>query len=102
MRKTYSVFLILFFLLRSFFPAAQLNTAHLKTSAATGMLLKEEQERFFDHLNKIPVDPAITDSLSGYIESETENIRLFIMSGISLSDPEKEKAMKSLIYFLKR
>src|SRR5258705_759955 len=99
MRKTCSVFFVLLFLLGSFFPAAQLNTAaHLNTSGATVM---QEQERFFGHLNKISFDPGMMDSLSGYIESETESIRSFIMSGISLPDPEKERAMKSLVYFLK-
>ncbi|HMK27423.1 MAG TPA: hypothetical protein VK483_15430 [Chitinophagaceae bacterium] len=102
MRRTCSVFFILFFLLRSFFPAAQLNAvSHLNKTSATLILLKEEQERFLGHLDKTSFAPGMMDSLTGYIESETESIRLFIMSGISLTDPEKEKALKSLVYFLK-
>ena len=102
MRRTYSVFFVLFFLLRSFFPAAQPNrTTRLNKSATIVILLKEEQEKFLNSLTKISFDPGIMDSLSGYIESETEGIRNIIMSGISLSNPEKERAMKSLVYFLK-
>src|SRR6266404_5065820 len=97
MRKTSLIYFVLFFLLRSSFLSAQLNTS----AAATVMLLKDEQEKFLPHLHKISHDPGIMNNLSGYIESETNGIRSLIMSDISLPDYEKAKAISSLVYFLK-
>ncbi len=97
MRKISLIYFVLFFLIRPYFISAQLNTS----AAATVILLKEEQEKFLPYLDKISCDPGSMISLSGYIRSEADSIRLHIMSDISLTDPEKAKAIKSLVYFLK-
>ncbi|HLG38403.1 MAG TPA: hypothetical protein VI461_02005 [Chitinophagaceae bacterium] len=64
------------------------------------MVLKEEKTRLLDSINYIDNDLDITNGLSRIIESETDSVYLFITSDTSLSTTEREKAIRSLVYFM--
>jgi hypothetical protein len=98
MRKLILYFFALLLLLQPFYLVAQSSTPIAARSAV--FLLKEEQDKFFQKLNYISVDSSIVYGLSGFIKSETDSIYSFILSDNALSSLEKEKALRSLGYFM--
>jgi len=68
-------------------------------SSAT-KVLKEEQEIFFQQLDHISIDSAIVQKLSLSVRLEINNIYLFIISEAAVTAAEKEKAIRSLAYFI--
>lgn len=93
MGKIYSYFFVLL-LLQPFFPAAQ-------SAVPVNRILKEEKAGLLRQLNSISTDSAVVYGLPRLISSEADNIYSFIMSGVALSAVEKEKAIRSLGYFMK-
>ena len=74
------------------------SVAQLNTSA---ILLKEEKSRFLLGLKSSRLDPNITSRLTRFGESEVDSIQQFLMAVNTLSDAEKEKALRSLFSFIK-
>ena len=73
--------------------------AQLNTSA---ILLKEEKARFLLALKSSRLDPNITNRLIRFGESEVDSIQQFLVSSVNtLSDKEKEKALRSVFSFIK-
>ena len=72
--------------------------AQLNTSA---ILLKEEKGRFLLALKSSRLDPGITSKLTRFGESEVDSIQQFLISVKTLTDTEKEKALRSLFSFIK-
>jgi hypothetical protein len=98
MRKLIIYIFVLLLLLRPFLLVAQ---PALPVSAVSAvLLLKEEQDKLFRQLNYLSVDSVIVYELSGFIKSETDSIYSFIISDNGLPIPEKEKAFRSLCYFM--
>ncbi len=84
---------VLTLLLQPFQLVAQLNTS--------AILLKEEKARFLLGLKSSRLDPNITTRLTRFGESEVDSIQQFLISVKTLSDQEKEKALRSLYSFIK-
>lgn len=94
MRKIISYFFVWFLLLRSFIMFAQPGN-----SAA--LLLKDEQAQFLKQLDHISIDSNIVYRLTRFVRSEVDSIRLFIQSDAALPAAEKERATRSLFFFVK-
>src|SRR6187200_2386268 len=90
MRKIFYYF-VLFSLLQPFSIVAQ-------TSAEK--VLKEEQGKFFHQLNYISTDSAIIHQLSHSVKLEVDSIPLIISDIPFLTPGEREKAIRSLGYFM--
>lgn len=93
MRTLVFCFFAFICVIRPYPVAAQDGVAGVKT-------LKEEQERFRRGLKGIAVDSAIVNPLARYFESEVNNIRTSLQLDAALPEPEKEKALRSLVYFM--
>ena len=84
---------VLCLLLQPFPSVAQLNTS--------AVLLKEEKSKFLLGLKSSRLDPNITSRLTRFGESEVDSIQQFLIAVNTLSDAEKEKALRSLFSFIK-
>ncbi len=62
---------------------------------------KEEKEKLLRSLNSIPVDSSMIYPLSWYVETEVNSIYTFLNTKRKLSSLDKEKAERSLGYFIK-
>src|SRR5687768_2601946 len=93
MRRVVFHFFVLFFL-SGFFPAAA------QYIAIGDKNLKKEKEKFLRQLKNISADSAITYPLARYFESEVNAIYTFITADAALVPIEKEKAFRSLGYFM--
>ena len=92
MRKLVFSLFALFLLLQPFSIVAQ-------TSAAK--VLKEEEGKFFHQLNYFSIDSAIVKQLSRSIKLEIDSIYSSVISDVPfLTAAEKEKAIRSLGYFM--
>ncbi len=94
MRKKFIYFSILLLLWQSFPVFAQPGVA--ATSA-----VKKEKEKFLHTLTSVSNDSAIIFPLARYFESEMNTIYAAIGENDELSTVEKEKAVRSLVYFIK-
>src|SRR6266498_5411964 len=92
MRKPIFYLFALFFLLWSFPGIAQ--------SDKPADALKEEQEKLIRQLHHTSIDSAIVYGLSRFINSKIDSIRVFILFNDALPAAEKEKATRSLVYFI--
>jgi hypothetical protein len=63
-------------------------------------VLKEEQGKFFHQLNYISLDSAIINHLSRSVKLEVDSIPIMISTVPFLTDGEREKAIRSLGYFM--
>jgi hypothetical protein len=63
-------------------------------------VLKEEQGKFFHQLNYISIDSAIINHLSRSVKLEVDSIPIMISTVPFLTDGEREKAIRSLGYFM--
>src|SRR5882724_10882276 len=93
MKKTVFYFFTLCLLLR-----AALVIAQPDKSAA---ILKEEREELIRQLHHTSIDSAIVHGLSRFINLKVDSIRVFILFNDALPGIEKEKATRSLLYFIK-
>lgn len=93
MRKILSYFFVLLFLWRSFPAFSQPGVAF------TGVV-KEEKENFLQTITTVSNDPAIAAPLARYFESKVNAIYNSIITNDELSTVEKEKAIRSLVYFI--
>jgi hypothetical protein len=65
-------------------------------------ILQEERELFLQHFKSISSDTTIVYQLARYVESEVENIRKTVINDAAfLPELEKEKAIRSLAFFMK-
>lgn len=89
-------FILIFFLLVS--PLS--GTAQSGTPIAATELLRKEQTDFLHHINPAVVDSNIVARLSRFMGSEVDSIRNTILMDTILTDPEKVKAILSMVYFI--
>ena len=90
MIKTFSFFVLLL-LVQPILGVAQ--------SSAT-KVLKEEQGKFFRELNRISIDSAIINQLSRSVKLQVDSIPIMISAVPFLTAGEREKAIRSLGYFM--
>ena len=64
-------------------------------------IIKEEQENLIRQLHQISTDSIIVNGLSRFINLKIDSIRVFILFNNALPMDEKEKATRSLVYFIK-
>jgi hypothetical protein len=64
-------------------------------------VLKEEQEELIRHLHRTSTDSTMVYGLSRFINLKIDSIRVFILFNDALPAGEKEKATRSLLYFIK-
>lgn len=93
MRKFLFYFFSWLFLLRPISMIAQ-------STASKSLVLKEEQGMFLRQLNYISADSDNADRFSFLVKSKADSIYSFIMSDNALSSLEKDKAIRSLGYFM--
>ena len=93
MRKIVFYFFSLLLLLRTAFAFAQ--------SDKSGDVLKEERENLTNQLHHTSIDSTIVYGLSRFINLKMDSISVFILFNNALSTEEKEKATRSLVYFIK-
>jgi hypothetical protein len=94
MRKKICLFLTLTLLLQNLAVSAQ-------TATSTGNLFTEERDKFLRKLRGIAVDTSITYPLSRSIQPEINAIYTGIQAEDGISADEKDKAVRSLVYFMK-
>lgn len=63
-------------------------------------LLKKEQQRFINHLKEVSSDSATVGSMTAYIDKEIKQVSQLITADGRLSTLDKEKAVRSLVFFL--
>lgn len=63
-------------------------------------ILKKEQQRFVDYLKEVSSDSATVDAMTAYMDTEIKQVCQFIAADGTLSTLEKEKAVRSLVFFL--
>ena len=90
MRKVF-YFFVLLFLVQPFSIVAQ---------SSAEKVLMEEQGKFFHHLNYISIDSAIIQQLSRSVKLEVDSIPIIISNVPFLTVGEREKAIRSLGYFM--
>jgi len=90
MRKAFNFFVLLF-LVQPFSIVAQ---------SSAEKVLMEEQGKFFHQLNYISIDSAIVPQLSRFVKLEVDSIQTIISNVPFLTPGEKEKAIRSLGYFM--
>jgi hypothetical protein len=71
-----------------------------QSSVNGATILKNEQDQFLRQLKNSPVDSATAYNMAGYVESEITNVRQIIASDATLTAIDKEKASRSLVYFI--
>ncbi len=96
MRKFTFYIFILFFVLQ-----AKVFKVIAQDSSSPVKALTEERENFLDRFTHISRDSVLIRRLSRAFELQVDSIYTFIKSGALLTDPEKEKAIRSLGYFIK-
>ena len=64
-------------------------------------VLKEELENLIGQLHQTSLDEEIVSGLSRFINLKVDSIRVFILFNDALHTNEKEKATRSLVYFIK-
>jgi len=94
MRKFISSIFVWIVLLRPFIMFAQ-------SGNSAALLLKDEQAQFLKQLGHISIDSNIVYRLTRFVHSEVDSIRLFIQSSTALPAAEKERATRSLFFFVK-
>jgi hypothetical protein len=92
MRRLAIYLFSLILLLRPFSTVAQ----------SANKLLKEQENRFIRQLNNVSLDSGIVRPISRYADVELNNIHKLINSEWGLLAAEKEKALRSLVYFLQQ
>lgn len=116
--KKIIAFVVILLLLKPFLAASQpeapVNTVMGAGAAITDISLnnpiegsltetvRAEQKNFLRRLKTVSVDSSIINPLSRYFESEVNNIYTATITRASLPTVEKEKAARSLIYFMKQ
>lgn len=93
MRKHYFGLFILIFLIQSGYSSAQ-----LRSSSVT---VKDELGKFILHLNTISFDPAMLNNIGEVARSEINSTSSLIQADNLLPNPQKIKAMRSLVFFLR-
>src|SRR6266496_2360294 len=93
MLKILSYFFSLCLLLRTSLTVAQ--------PGKSADVLKEEQKNLITQLHHSSIDSAIIGGLSRFIDLKIDSIRVFILFNEALPGDEKEKATRSLVYFIK-
>jgi len=93
MRKPILYFFIPFLFLRVYPVFAQ-------SSVSTGTKVNDVKEKFLRNLRKLPTEPTILYPLADYFESEVNGIYSYIYEGAGVMTREKEKAERSLYYFI--
>jgi hypothetical protein len=63
-------------------------------------LLKKEQQRLVSYLKEVSSDSATVDAMTSYMDTEIKQVCQFIAADGTLSTLEKEKAIRSLVFFL--
>ena len=94
MRKLYFYFLVSTFLSQSFPVMGQ-------QAASVSKVVKEEKGRLLMQVTNIAGDSDIVYGLSGVIDSKIDLIQHDIATDGRLTLLEKEKALRSLVYFMK-
>ncbi len=74
--------------------------AQTDTPASATERLKKEQVSFLEYINPVSIDSNIADRLSRFIGPEVDSIHSSVMTDTVLPDPEKAKAILSLMYFI--
>ena len=74
---------------------------HAQSSSYTEDL-KSEQENLVKQLHQSSIDPNIISGISQTVNLKIDSIRIFILFNDALSADEKEKAIKSLVFFIKQ
>jgi len=96
MKKLGGYFFALFLLLQSFSAFAQPDAS----GGLADNIFKEEEAKFLVQLKNISYDSVIVDPLTRYAELEIESIYTLLTADTALSAGEKEKAIRSLAYFM--
>ena len=97
MRKIFLYFFAVIVLCRS-----SPVTAQPVASVSAYNVLQEERELFIRHFKDISNDTAIIYPLTRYFASEVDNIQKTVITDAAfLPETEKEKATRSLVYFIK-
>jgi len=91
-KLNYFIIQILFLLCTSFVSAQAGFDARNK--------IKEQKEEFLRNLKALPNDPESIQSLSAYFETGVDNIYAAIINDSLLPAAEREKASRSLVYFI--
>ncbi len=94
MRKIFIYFFALLLLLWSFPVVAQ-------PGVSADTIVTDEQKTFLRYLKGISIDSAIIEPLARDFESEVNKIYASLRLDAALSAAEKEKAVRSLVYFMK-
>jgi hypothetical protein len=68
--------------------------------SSTDNMFEKEQQRFIRNLKAVSADSFIVYPLARYFESEVNTIHSSIISDAALSFEQKEKAVRSLVYFM--
>ena len=64
-------------------------------------ILLQEKEQFLQNLKKIPAEPDIVHSIARYFDSEVNAIYSSIYHDLSFGARDRDKAVRSLIFFIK-
>src|SRR5688572_29213781 len=94
MQKKICLFLTVTLILQNLDVSAQ-------TGSSVSNLFTEERDKFLGKLKDVAVDTSITYPLSRSIRPEINSIYASIQSENALSADEKDKAVRTLIYFMK-
>ena len=94
MRGAFIRYSIVFFL----FIRATLIYSQANTPIAS--VLREEKKKITNLLTANSVDQAITKPLSEFVSKFTDEVYQSITTNATLTNPDKEKAVRSLVYFL--
>ncbi|HEX2630417.1 MAG TPA: hypothetical protein VHM26_15460 [Chitinophagaceae bacterium] len=71
-----------------------------QTKVPGDSIVRKEQQRFVDYLNEVSADSATVDAMTVYIDTEIKQVCQFIAADGTLSTLDKEKAIRSLVFFL--
>ncbi len=90
--------MILFLLTPLFMLPCYLSAQPRTLNGATVEAVKGE---FTHNLKTISIDSAIVHPLADYFESEVNSIHAYLLNAVELTTIERDKALRSLIYFMK-
>ncbi|MBC7947423.1 MAG: hypothetical protein H7Y42_06060 [Chitinophagaceae bacterium] len=82
-------------------PVSYVTTTASNTPPTVAVMLQEERDRFVRELKDLSNDPTVIDPLTNHFSLEVNKIQASLMSNTSLNEIEREKATRSLIYFIK-
>jgi len=77
-------------------------SAQTVTLVTANERLKEEQVDFSQYIQSIFIDSNVAGRLQWFVEFEVDSINQSVVNDTVLSEPEKAKAIQSLVYFLKQ